>query len=159
MQGWLGPLAAPHDFLLDGTLVEIKTCIPGSHEVIIASLQQLDDGGEPLYLGTVTLTPSTSTTTGAFTTAALVTGIRQHIETSQNASTEFELRLAEAGYAGDEEYARAWYHLSGVRYFHVHSDFPRLTPNLVPAGIQQVTYVIDLRCCAPFETAFPTRKG
>ncbi len=94
VKGWLGPLAAPHDFLLNALLVEIKTCVPGSDEVTITSLQQLDAGGEPLYLGVVRLTPSTNTTPDAFTPAALVTRIRQDIETNQAASTEFELRLA-----------------------------------------------------------------
>jgi hypothetical protein len=159
IKGWLGPLAAPHDFLLDGTLVEIKTSFPGSHDVTIASLQQLDDGGEPLYMGAVTLAPSTSTTPDAFTAAMLVAEIRQSIESSQTASTEFELRLAETGYADDEEYARAWYHISGVRYFRIRDDFPRLVPAGVPLGIGEVTYVIDLRSCSPFEVTFPGRQG
>ena len=114
MKGWLGPLAAPHDFLLDASLVEIKTCVPGSDDVTIASLQQLDGAGEPLYLGVVRLAPATSTTPDAFTTAGLVTRIRQDIEASQAASTEFELRLAETGYADGEEYARAWLTTSPV---------------------------------------------
>ncbi len=70
----------------------------------------------------------TSTTPDAFTTMTLVTQSPSNIETSQSASTEFELRLAEAGYADGEEYARAWYHISGIRYFHVRDDFPRLIP-------------------------------
>jgi len=159
VKGWLGPLAAPHDFLLDGALVEIKTCVPGSDAVTIASLQQLDAAGEVLYLGVVRLAPATSTTPDAFTTAALVTRIRQAIEASQTASTEFELRLAETGYADAEEYARSWYHISGVRYFHVCDDFPRLVPTGVPAGIREVTYAVDLRSCAGFERDFAARQA
>lgn len=159
VKGWLGPLAAPHDFLLDASLVEIKTCVPGSDDVTIASLQQLDGAGEPLYLGVVRLAPATSTTPDAFTTAELVTRIRQNIEASQAASTEFELRLAETGYADGEEYARAWYHVSGIRYFHVRDDFPRLIPAGVPAGIREVTYTVDLRSCAAFESDFSTRQA
>ena len=154
VKGWLGPLAAPHDFLLNASLVEIKTCVPGSHDVTIASLQQLDAVGEPLYLGVVCLAPATNTTPDAFTTAALVKGIRQGIETSQGATTEFELRLADAGYTDGEEYARGWYYISGVRYFHVLGDFPRLIRTSVPEGVREVTYVIDLRTCARFEVEF-----
>jgi hypothetical protein len=157
VKGWLGPLAAPHDFLLDGLLVEIKTCVPGSNDVMIASLQQLDDGGEPLYLGVITLAPSTSSTNGAFTAERIVAALRQTMEQSQTARTEFELRLAEAGYADNEEYTHAWYHSSGARYFHVRQDFPRLTATTVPAGVNDVTYVIDLHACAPFAVTFPMR--
>lgn len=157
VKGWLGPLAAPHDFLLGTSLVEIKTCVPGSSDVIITSLQQLDAEDEPLYLAAIALAPSADTTTDAFTTSTLVTSIRERIETSQFASTEFELRLAEAGYADGEEYARTWYHISGVRYFHVHDDFPRLVPSLVRNGVREATYAIDLRACASFEVDSPAR--
>ena len=81
----------------------------------------------------------------------LVTSIRERIETSQAASTEFEMRLAEAGYADEEEYTRGWYHVACVRYFQVRDDFPRLVPNRVPQGIGEVTYTIDLHSCAAFE--------
>jgi hypothetical protein len=158
VKGWLGPLAAPHDFLLGASLIEIKTCVPGSDDVTIASLQQLDPGGEPLYLGVVRLASATSTTPDAFSTQALVTRIRHDIEASQAASTEFELRLAETGYADGEEYARAWYHVSGVRYFHIRDDFPRLVSASVPAGIRDVTYTVDLRSCTAFEGEFSTRQ-
>ena len=30
VKGWLGPLASAHDFLFAASLVEIKTCVPGS---------------------------------------------------------------------------------------------------------------------------------
>ena len=155
VKGWLGPLASPHDFLFAASLVEIKTCVPGSNEVIITSLQQLDAGGEQLYLGAVSLAPCIDTTTDAFTTALLVADIRQRIEGSLTASIEFELRLAEAGYADGEEYTRSWYHISGIRYFQVRDGFPRLVPSGTPAGIREATYTIDLGACKAFETYFP----
>lgn len=154
VRGWLGPLAAPHDFLLNASLVEIKTCVPGSQDVTIASLQQLDGGGEPLYLCVVWLAPATSTTPDAFTPAVLVTGIRQNIEASQAASTEFELRLADTGYADGEEYGRAWYQVTSTRYFHVREDFPRIVRTAVPEAVHKVCYAVDLRYCAQFEVVF-----
>ena len=157
VRGWLGPLAAPHDFVVGDLVVEIKTCVPGGNDVMIASLEQLDGGTERLYLGAVSLAPGTSSIADAFTMATLVTGIRETLETSQVALTEFDLRLAEAGYVDSEDYARAWYHIPGVRYFAVRDDFPRLIPTLVPTGVRDVNYVIDLRSCAAFEEALPTR--
>lgn len=159
VQGWLGPLAAPHDFVVGNLVVEIKTCAPGSDDVMIASLEQLDTGSEPLYLGAVSLAPSTSGSADAFTTTMLVSGIRERLETSQSALTEFDLRLAETGYVDREDYARAWYHISSVRYFAVRDDFPRLIPTVVPTGVRDVNYVIDLRSCAAFEEGLPTRTA
>lgn len=156
VKGWLGPLAAPHDFLVATSHVEIKTCVPGSNDVMIASLQQLDAGSEPLYLGAVSLAPCANTTADAFTTAILVTDIRHRIEASHAASIEFELRLAEAGYTDGEEYARSWYHIAGIRYFEVRDDFPRLVTNGVAAGIREVTYIVDLGLCRAFAVDFPT---
>jgi len=158
VKGWLGPLAAPHDFLLGASLVEIKTCIPGSDDVTITSLQQLDAGDAPLYLGVVRLASVTSNTVGAFTTPELLTRIHKEIETSQSTGTEFDLRLAETGYADDEEYTRSWYQVSGLRYFHVRHDFPRLIPAGVPDGVRDVSYTIDLRSCAQFAFEFPARQ-
>lgn len=155
IKGWLGPLSAPHDFLLAAALVEIKTCVPGSNEVIITSLQQLDAGSEQLYLCAVSLAPCTDTTKDAFTTAMLVADIRQKIEGNHAAGIEFELRLAEAGYADGEEYTRSWYHISGIRYFQVRDGFPRLVPSGTPAGIREATYTIDLGACIAFETDLP----
>ena len=159
VQGWLGPLAAPHDFVVGDLVVEIKTCVPGSTDVMITSLEQLDGGIEPLYLGAVSLAPSTSSSADAFTTTMLVTGIRESFESSQSALTEFDLRLAEAGYVDGEDYTRSWFHISGVRYFAVRDDFPRLIPTLVPTGIRDVNYVIDLRACAAFEEELPKRTA
>jgi len=158
VKGWLGPLAAPHDFLLCALLVEIKTCVPGSDDVTIASLQQLDARDAPLYLGVVRLASVANTTVGAFTPAELLIRIRQDIETNQSSVTEFEFRLAETGYADDEEYTRSWYEVSGLRYFHVRQDFPRLIPSGVPDGVSDVSYTIDLRSCAPFAVESPMRQ-
>jgi hypothetical protein len=136
-------------------LVEIKTCIPGSNNVTISSLQQLDDVGAQLYLAVVTLAPSTSMTVDAFTSDMLVTRIRRGVEASRTAAMEFDLRLAEAGYVDGEDYTHAWYHLSGVRYFHVTDNFPRLIATGVPSGILNVNYSIDLNSCTPSEGGLP----
>ena len=73
------------------------------------------------------------------------------METSASASTEFALRLAEAGYTDAEEYERTWYHVTNVRYYRVQDDFPRLTRGVVPPGVGDATYTIALDACAPFE--------
>ncbi len=157
VHGWVGPQGAAHDFLLGHLLVEIKTYGPGSHDLMIASLDQLDAGNDPLYLAAVSLAGSTSTSNGAITTTMLVADIRESLETDPVVLTEFDLRLAEAGYADGENYTRTWYQIFGARYFAVRDGFPRLVQAGVPTGVHDVVYLIDLRACAAFEEALPTR--
>ena len=73
------------------------------------------------------------------------------METSARASTEFALRLAEAGYTDAEEYERTWFHVTNVRYYRVQDDFPRLTRTVVPPGVGDATYTVALNACTPFE--------
>lgn len=152
VKGWVGPLDAPQDFVLGEAVVEIKTCAPGAQQVAISSLQQLDAGGAPLYLGVVWLAPADQGDSEAFAAAQLVASLRTAIEVSPVASVEFELRLAEAGYADHEEYERAWYRVTQARYFLVRDDFPRLSRAGVPAGVLDAKYVIDLGACGAYES-------
>jgi hypothetical protein len=151
VQGWVGPLDAPQDFIVGEDVFEIKTCAPPASHVTIASLQQLDAGEAPLHLVVVWLAGATAGAKDAFNPAQLVQALRTALETSASATTEFALRLAEAGYTDAEEYERTWFHVTNVRYYRVRDDFPRLTRVVVPQGLDEVTYTLALNACAPFE--------
>lgn len=155
VKGWLGPLDAPQDFVLGEAVVEIKTSSPGAQKVTITSLQQLDAGGAPLYLGVLCLAPADENTNDAFSAAQLVRWLRTAVETNAIASVEFELRLAEAGYADHEEYEAAWYRVTQARYFQVRDDFPRLIRAGTPAGVLDASYTIDLGACGAYESPQP----
>jgi hypothetical protein len=154
VRGWVGPLDAPQDFLVNEFLFEIKTCVPGANRVTITSLQQLDTGNSPLYLGVVWLASANPTVHNAFCAAHFVASIRNAIEANPTSSTEFALRLAEAGYTDCEEYEHAWYNVTQTRCFHVRDDFPRLIRGRSPVGVEDATYVIDLSACESFECQF-----
>lgn len=154
VQAWLGPLDAPQDFLIGGSLLEVKTVQPGARTIPISSLEQLDSGTTPLFLGVVALAPVDAKTTGAFTTASLVTRIRASLEEEESARTEFELRLADAGYMDVAEYVHHEYRVIEVRYFRVGDGFPCLTRNIVPRGVWHATYEISVQACAPHECDF-----
>jgi len=154
VSAWNGPLGSPQDFLIDGVLVEVKTLVPGMHDVRISGVEQLDGGSTQLFLSVVHLAPSVATHAGAFTPAALVRRIRCAVELDASASTEFELRLAEAGYVACDEYERAWFSVTGCRYYAVREGFPRILRDGLAEGISAVRYDIDLRACSDFETVF-----
>ena len=74
VKGWVGPLDAPQDFVLGEVVVEIKTSSPGAQKVSITSLQQLDAGNAPLYLGVVWLAPADQNAADGFSAAQLCSG-------------------------------------------------------------------------------------
>jgi len=143
VQAWLGPLDAPQDFLMDGTLIEVKTAQPGAQAIPISSVAQLD-ADTPLYVGVVTLSPSTESTTGAFTPALLLARVRAAIETSDAATNEFTLRLAETRYDENAAYAKQWYAVLDTTYYRVDHSFPRLTTKDIPSGVVNVAYEVSL---------------
>lgn len=154
VKGWAGPLGAPQDFVIGERVLEVKTCAVGTQQVTITSLQQLDAGKAPLFLGVVWLAPASPTSQRGFSVANLVASVRIVVETSPLAGTEFALRLAEAGYADCEEYERGWYSVEHVRYFHVRDDFPRLRREGTPTGVTGVSYSLDLGACNAYECQF-----
>jgi hypothetical protein len=149
--GWLGPLDSPQDFSLGGTVIEIKTCNPGSQQVTISSLQQLDVATEPFYLAVVWVAPADKNTSGAFSVAELVASIRSATEAGVTAGAEFAFRLIEAGYNDCDEYDRMWFRILRLSYFRVEGDFPRLKRSIVPFGILDMTYTIDLAACDRYQ--------
>jgi hypothetical protein len=151
VQGWVGPLGAPQDFIVGNELFEIKACSPPASHVNIASLQQLDAGDSPLRLVVVWLAAAAADAKDSFSPAQLVQSLRSALEHTASASTEFALRLAEAGFADADEYERVWYQVTHVRAYAVHGDFPRLTRAVVPLGVGDATYTVALRACDPFE--------
>ena len=154
VSGWNGPLGAPQDFLIDGLLVEVKTILPGMHDVTISCIEQLDGDGAPLFLAVVQVVPADDAHPDAFTLLSLVQRLRSTVEVSAGASNEFALRLAEAGCVDAEEYARAWFRVTACRFYCVRDDFPRIVRARLATGVMAVSYEIDLQRCSPFECTF-----
>jgi hypothetical protein len=154
VSGWNGPFGAPQDFLIDGLFVEVKAVLPGAQNVTISCVEQLDGGTTPLFLAVVQLAPSDATQPCTFTPASLVRQLRAAVEASAGASNEFELRLAEAGYADFDEYARVWFRVTAYRYYYVRDEFPRIVRDALAAGVAAVSYEIDLKQCSRFECGF-----
>jgi len=153
VQAWLGPQGSPQDFLVDGALLEVKAVKPGSQTIPISSLEQLDAGTAPLWLGLVIVAPSTSASDG-FTPAGLVARIHAALAPDERAGTEFALRLADAGYEEHASYATNEYRVHEVRCFRVTPDFPTLTRATVPAGVVDATYLVGIAACTVHACSF-----
>lgn len=154
VHGWNGPLDAPQDFQLGAGLVEVKTILPGAHTVSVSSAEQLEHGSAPLQLAVVVLHSSTG-----ISPAELITNIRRGLEVTPGVGAEFELRLAEAGYADRPEYGQIQFAVEGIRYYPVTDAFPRIIPSQVPLGISRVTYDLDLHKCCVFRSEYIYAAG
>jgi hypothetical protein len=152
--GWVGPLAAPQDFVIGGMAVEIKVRAPGSHMVRISSLDQLDSKTDPLFLVVLTLSPAPPNVTGAFTPWGLVEALRHDLEPNPATRAEFDLRLKEAGFEEHQEYKVVWYQCTDTRRYAVGEAFPRLMASMLPAGISAAIYDVDLNVCTASECSF-----
>lgn len=141
IEGWYGSLGAPHDFVFDQSAVEIKS-VAGSQSdsVPISSENQLQTHLEHLYLNVFLLSRDADCTTGM----SLNNMVRQMRErfTKENLQNAFEERLMESDYIDISEYDLPCFSVSEIRTYLVGEEFPRITPDIIPQGIKEVSYRI-----------------
>lgn len=150
IRGWIGPEGGSQDFRVGGNAIEVKTCLLGSAKLAISSLDQLYAGDVPLYLVVVSVSPCSEKELSGITLNNLIARVRKVVENTV-AGPEFEKRLADMGVDQDSGPANALYQVHGTRVFKVNGNFPCLRRSLLPAGIRDASYTIDLSACADFE--------
>jgi hypothetical protein len=62
----------------------------------------------------------------------------------------FEGRLASWGYSDLHDYENDLFMLLGESVFAVEETFPRLVPGLLPAGVHELKYTLDLIACRDY---------
>jgi hypothetical protein len=158
VERWQGPSGARHDFQWEMASIEAKAATASSRGVVheISSLDQLDDPETgSLYLFSLQVADDVL---AANTLPVLIDRIYSDISADEDAQRIFSERLADARYkpADAERYTRK---LRVVRedLYQIDGSFPRLTHSTfsagLPAGIQDVSYTLDLAACAPWRIA------
>ena len=158
---WTGPLGAPKDFEIGTVCVEAKARrIAATPHVMISSEHQLDSSGiSILFLHVTEVTSAANGMLGAATVTQIANRVRVKIASHDLAAAEaFEERLAAAGLDLMDDYSdELW--LQGQEYlFEVRDGFPRVTPIMFPAGVENLRYSISLPECAPFSTELENLK-
>jgi hypothetical protein len=140
---WVGPLDGVQDFELGKGAVEVKTTVArAGFPAKIGSLDQLDDAiRRPLFVAGLRLREAE---TGE-TLPEFVEGLRAAIEVESEATRLLGERLLAAGYLESHSigYSRRFV-LAETLVLEVTDQFPRLTLGLVPSGIVNAIYEIDL---------------
>lgn len=149
VEGWQGPLGAPHDFMFGQAAVEIKS-ISGSYAdaVKISTESQLTTHLETLHLHVIFLAADMDCRTG-MSLNDYVVRLKEKVADSDLVST-FEERLAEIGYIDIPDYDFPCFSVVQTRTYEVREGFPRITPESLASGISDVSYCIAFNSIAGY---------
>jgi hypothetical protein len=140
VEGWQGPLGAPHDFIFGSEAVEIKSVSGSSVDgVRISSERQLTTHLSSLYMHVVFLMQDIQCRSG-LSLNGLVNRIREKL--LGDVLSAFDGRLSDFGYIDIPEYDWPCFAVSQTRTYGIMDSFPRLTPDTIPQGISDVSYMV-----------------
>jgi hypothetical protein len=153
LQCWRGPFGEEQDFSIGPALVEIKTQRSTSDRRIhISSPDQLHS-----YSGRIVLCHQTVTTRDDAAAGASLNALVKQLTTDmENADPEtadvFRSILLDFGYEERFEYNEPVRALQRRDFYDVSQFFPRITPKMLPAGVVDVSYSIDVEACSAWIT-------
>ena len=149
---WVGPLGASRDFEIGTVGIESKACAPLAPKVRIASADQLgSDDAHALFLHVTEVAAAVVGSSNALTVTQVVEGAREFIESQDTSALgDFEERLAATGYDDTDDYVDQLWLIGDAAIFAVLEGFPRIVPPMVPSGVSDVRYQINLAACEPF---------
>ena len=152
VRSWVGPLGAPKDFRVGLVGVEAKARAPLASTLPISSAEQLDSTDEArLFLHVTEVAEALEDSASAVTVTDVV---RETLDTiaAQDLSAErdFEERLLAAGFDWGDDYSDRRWLVGKESLFEIVEGFPRITPGIVPAGVDDVRYMIVLSSCEDF---------
>ena len=153
VEGWLGPMGAPQDFVVGRTGVESKArATTTANEVVINSEYQLDDADlRALFLHISALDAATSDDDEGFTVTAVACRIRDRLAASDELVVDrYNALLAAAGFRYDDDYSGTRWTGGERSIYRVEGAFPRLTKANLPSGISDVRYVLSVNECGAF---------
>lgn len=149
--GWTGADATPQDFQLSGTAVEVKvTTAKLPQNLMIANERQLDDTAvETLLLLHLSLDARKGS---GETLNKIIDSLRNLLKSSAFALQMFELNLLKVGYLDNHRthYDSIGYLVLSHKFFQVTAGFPRIIEPMLPPGVGNVRYSIEVSACLPF---------
>jgi hypothetical protein len=151
VSSWNGPLGSPQDFMLPGgQRIEVKTVHPNADSVRINGLGQLDPGTDPLELRIIQMADTSHEAEGAITAPLLINALKEKVESEPLALNELESRLAAVGWQAHPRHNEYAVRLAGRHRYTVAEGFPRVIHANVPAGVDDVNYLVELAALRDF---------
>ncbi len=152
VNSWVGANFDKQDFLLDNSIIEVKSYKTSKGaKISISSLEQLYSEKEPIFLISYSLTTSEN----GLTISELIKSIKELLmEQSYDIIDVFDNKLIEYGFIPEIINSNLYsFIIDKVRVFHVSDDFPKIIPLNVKNQIIDVRYRIDLYHCDEFEVS------
>ncbi|MYB26854.1 MAG: PD-(D/E)XK motif protein [Candidatus Dadabacteria bacterium] len=148
---WRGPLGEEQDFAVGPILVEIKTQRATSDRHLrISSPDQLYSRSGDIILCHQTLHTEARDGKGD-SLNALARQVISDMETADPVAGDcVRSVLMEFGYEDRPEYNEPVYVLNRRDYYRVRDSFPRITPEVIPAGVVSLSYSIEVETCSDF---------
>jgi hypothetical protein len=149
---WSGPDSERHDFVGNGSHIEVKTTTRSEDKHEITRMDQLRAPmGKRLLFASVQLEKSAG---GEKSLATLIDEVLEVLGSDGKAIDAFESRLAKArwhdGLRQSSELKK--FNLRDVQFFEVEGSFPRLPDDYVPPrGITAIRYTIDISARAALD--------
>lgn len=149
---WKGAQKAPQDFIFAGLCaVEVKTSkTRPMGSVTIHGEQQLDDAGLPcLFLACLRLELDDA----GESLNDIVASLRRLAAAAPEFAAGFEIQLVEAGWLQRHAplYESTRFRVAQERFFRVSGEFPRLLPDSLSLGVDDVHYRLELKACTRYE--------
>ncbi|MCM1933975.1 PD-(D/E)XK motif protein [Acinetobacter radioresistens] len=143
LQGWYGPQRLHHDFLYKDLAIEVKSVSStDKRHVRISSLSQLDSTVSRLFLSIYAVIKSPENLREKVNLNTLFQRIMAKLDFHER--DVFEHKLIECNYIPDSYYDNYNYIVRLINFYEVKDGFPKLDSSLIPLGILNVTYDLDL---------------
>jgi hypothetical protein len=150
VDSWKGPEKSQHDFVLGERAIEVKTVTNISrNNVIISSEDQLFTELDELYLSIYFLVNHSNGDEG-ISLNTLVDEVLSRLEQSESIGL-FESKLLDAKYINISDNNLPRYTVKKVNNYLVCDDFPRVIPAILSAGINSVSYKLDVSYLDKFQ--------
>ncbi|WP_354341202.1 PD-(D/E)XK motif protein [Pseudomonas sp. PvP046] len=150
---WVGPYLADQDFQMDTIAWEVKTLRPGISDIFISSERQLDSSVREIVLVVYEVANCSTMSVGAFTLNSLVKKLRASIKASYDSRVMFDKALFRAGYIERSEYDEINLVVREVSSYSVGLGFPCITKAMLPNGISETRYKLDISLCETFKVS------
>lgn len=152
VQSWTGPELDKQDFLLDDTVIEVKSSKTSRGEfAMISSLGQLSSNKDKFFLVFYNLSPSSN----GVTLEEYINDMKSELFYDAPSILEaFESKLIQYGYIAELNPELESFQVDKRKTFQVSESFPRLIPSQVDQRIVTVNYQLDLSRLAAFEVEY-----
>lgn len=157
IRSWTGPIGSPKDFEIGRVCIEVKARRGAATPfVTISTEHQLDTTGiDALFLHVAEVTITAEDDPKGVTVAEVAESVLRDLQKMTPSVVElFEERLLAVGFSWEDDYSDKKWLIGPERVFEVSQGFPRITPDMYPAGVSNVKYAISLHDCDPFRTDY-----